>query len=400
MKGQTIRALARELGVDDDDVLLALWECGLTQFNSPDDLVYTRTKAKVRRVLGLPSTVQLVSPEYWCQALELSVAECAGVFDELHINMRPGARRLPRGAVKKLRARLRSSGIEPLPGCMPEQTSTGSIPAPFEWLQVGAQAPVRYLDADEVEQIHWTIAEDFKKQEDPIYPAGVRDGHLLGSAVCRPQTSLGGQLKYPTIEMAGAALLHSLVLNHPFHNGNKRTALVALIVFLEENGCVLTCDERELFRFVLLLARHALINVKDPLLPDREVLAGAQWLRRNSRPLDRGERRLKWWRLKRNLLQFDCTFEHPNRGNRINIERVVEDPKRFRKRRVRHLSTQVAYRDEGTDVDHAVVVKVRRDLELTPDHGVDSTIFYGPKEDRIDEWVDNYRGLLTRLSKR
>jgi len=200
--------------------------------------------------------------------------------------------------------------------------------------------------------------------------------------------------------MAGAALLHSLVLNHPFHNGNKRTALVALIVFLEENGCVLTCDERELFRFVLLLARHALINVKDPLLPDREVLAGAQWLRRNSRPLDRGERRLKWWRLKRNLLQFDCTFEHPNRGNRINIERVVEDPKRFRKRRVRHLSTQVAYRDEGTDVDHAVVVKVRRDLELTPDHGVDSTIFYGPKEDRIDEWVDNYRGLLTRLSKR
>jgi hypothetical protein len=42
----------------------------------------------------------------------------------------------------------------------------------------------------------------------------------------------------------------------------------------------------------------------------------------------------------------------------------------------------------------------RGDLELTVVHGVDSTIFYGPKEDRIDEWIDNYRGLLTRPSKR
>ncbi|HZL05069.1 MAG TPA: hypothetical protein VFE45_06585, partial [Coriobacteriia bacterium] len=63
-------------------------------------------------------------------------------------------------------------------------------------------------------------------------------------------------------------------------------------------------------------------------------------------------------------------------------------------------STQVAYRNEGTEVDRDVVAKVRRDLELTPQHGFDSSIFYGPKEERIDEWIDNYRGLLTRLSKR
>ena len=43
----------------------------------------------------------------------------------------------------------------------------------------------------------------------------------------RPQTGLGTIDKYPTIEQKAAALLHSLIKNHAFHNGNKRTALVA-----------------------------------------------------------------------------------------------------------------------------------------------------------------------------
>ena len=104
----------------------------------------------------------------------------------------------------------------------------------------------------------------------------------------RPQTALGGHLKYETVELAGAALLHSLVHNHPFHNGNKRTAIVALIVFLDENRCYLTCNEAELFRFVLLVARHAIAEPKDSWLADREVIAAAQWLRGNSRAVDTG----------------------------------------------------------------------------------------------------------------
>lgn len=403
MKGQSIRSLALELGVDDDEVLLTLWECGLTQFNTPDDLVYTRLEAQVRRVLGLPSTSQVVSPAYWRKSLSLNEGEFSVLLARLGIRMKAGARRLPRGSVRKLRAEQRARGVEQLTGCGPggAEASDERPVAPFVWTQVGVQAPARYLSTEEVEQIHWAVAEDFRKLDDPIYPAGVRNDNLLDSATSRPRTSLGGQLKYETIEMAGAALMHSLVLNHPFHNGNKRTALVALIVFLEENGCVLTCDENDLFRFVLLLARHALVDVQDSMLADREVLAGAHWIRGNSRPIDRGERRIKWWRLKRNLLQFDCTFDHPNRGNRINIERaVVDEAKRFRRTRIRRLSTQVAYRNEGTEVDREVVAKVRRDLELTPQHGFDSFIFYGPKEERIDEWIDNYHGLLTRLSKR
>lgn len=75
----------------------------------------------------------------------------------------------------------------------------------------------------------------------------------------RPATSLGGQYKYSTIQSAGAALLHSLVQNHAFHNGNKRTALVALLVFLDRNNFVLDSNEDELFKWMLMVASHQLL---------------------------------------------------------------------------------------------------------------------------------------------
>ena len=58
----------------------------------------------------------------------------------------------------------------------------------------------------------------------------------MGSAVARPFHSVFGQDAYPnTIEKA-VALFHSLIANHPFHNGNKRTAVLAFDLFLVANG--------------------------------------------------------------------------------------------------------------------------------------------------------------------
>lgn len=66
--------------------------------------------------------------------------------------------------------------------------------------------------------------------------AGVRDRGLLESAVAAPQASFGGEplIKDP-IEIAAAYLFY-LCRNHPFVDGNKRTALASALVFLEENG--------------------------------------------------------------------------------------------------------------------------------------------------------------------
>jgi death-on-curing family protein len=113
-----------------------------------------------------------------------------------------------------------------------------------------------YLTEEEVLEIHFALVKMFAKEGDPIVPSGPRPDGLLASALMRPQTSLGKHEKYNTIPEKAAALFHSLVTNHPFHNGNKRTALVATLSFLDRNGRRANADieDDELFDFVLAVS--------------------------------------------------------------------------------------------------------------------------------------------------
>jgi death-on-curing protein len=65
---------------------------------------------------------------------------------------------------------------------------------------------------------------------------GVRDGALLESAVAAPQATSGGHSPFKDLTEIAAAYLFYLCRNHPFIDGNKRTALGACIVFLRLNG--------------------------------------------------------------------------------------------------------------------------------------------------------------------
>lgn len=64
----------------------------------------------------------------------------------------------------------------------------------------------------------------------------VRDLGLLGSALHRPQSQMFGVEAYPGLWEKAAALLQSLTVNHPFVDGNKRTAWMCTVVFLDVNG--------------------------------------------------------------------------------------------------------------------------------------------------------------------
>lgn len=112
----------------------------------------------------------------------------------------------------------------------------------------------RYLETADVLRIHEGREEFFAGDGDPIVPAGVRDANLLHSACGRPRTAFGDQEKYEAVAAKAAALFHSLVMNHPFHNGNKRTALVAAVVFLGHNGRTLVASDDELFVLVVDVA--------------------------------------------------------------------------------------------------------------------------------------------------
>lgn len=81
--------------------------------------------------------------------------------------------------------------------------------------------------------------------------SGLRDVSLLESAVFRPQSSFGGEDLYPTIFDKASALIHSLILNHPFIDGNKRTGIASMLVFLELNGYRLQVIQKALVNTAL-----------------------------------------------------------------------------------------------------------------------------------------------------
>jgi death-on-curing protein len=94
----------------------------------------------------------------------------------------------------------------------------------------------------------------------------VRDLGLLDSACHRPSSTVFGEDAYPTLTLKAAALLHSLTANHPFVDGNKRTAWLATVVFLRDNGATVVAPDAydgQITDLVLALAAGELRDVND-----------------------------------------------------------------------------------------------------------------------------------------
>lgn len=104
---------------------------------------------------------------------------------------------------------------------------------------------VRYITLDEVLAIHDDMVERYGGS------FGIRDLGLTQSAIARPQASFGGEDLYPTIIDKAAALFHSLIFNHAFVDGNKRTTMTATARFLYINGYELEATDEEFVDFPL-----------------------------------------------------------------------------------------------------------------------------------------------------
>lgn len=84
---------------------------------------------------------------------------------------------------------------------------------------------------------------------------GLRDLGMLVSAVARPQATFDGADLYADLFSKAAALMDSLIRNHPFVDGNKRTGIAAASLFLLANGFRLNVENDEMARFTLLCAQ-------------------------------------------------------------------------------------------------------------------------------------------------
>jgi death-on-curing protein len=103
--------------------------------------------------------------------------------------------------------------------------------------------------------------------------SGIRDLGLLQSAVARPLATFGGQELYPDLFAKAAALMESLIRNHPFIDGNKRVGITAAALLLIRNGRRLTATNREIEHFTLEVAQS-----------QRNQAEIAAWLQAHSLP--------------------------------------------------------------------------------------------------------------------
>lgn len=99
----------------------------------------------------------------------------------------------------------------------------------------------------------------------------MREIGLLESAVYRPQATFGGSELYPDLYLKAAALIHSLIRNHPFVDGNKRTGFEAMRLFLWLNAFDIHASEEKKFKFVMKIANEKTFS----------EIKIAEWLRKN-----------------------------------------------------------------------------------------------------------------------
>jgi len=100
--------------------------------------------------------------------------------------------------------------------------------------------------------------------------SGVRDLGMLQAAIGRPFATFGGDDLYADIFLKAGALVQSIVKNHPFIDGNKRTAFVSAVALLKASGWHLKLSQDEVVQFMVRVANENL-----------SVDEIAKWLKKN-----------------------------------------------------------------------------------------------------------------------
>lgn len=123
----------------------------------------------------------------------------------------------------------------------------------------------KYLSLAEVLRIHSNMIRHYGGSH------GVRDLGLVKSAIARPRAGFGDFEAYPDLFDKAAIIIHSLLKNHPFIDGNKRTAIASCALFLKRNGYKINMTKREGLEFTL--------NIENDSLNEKAI---AVWIKKHS----------------------------------------------------------------------------------------------------------------------
>jgi prophage maintenance system killer protein len=262
------------------------------------------------------------------------------------------------------------------------------------------------LGIHDVLRAHFLIANYFYLEGEGLGGIGPRDLWLLHSAISRQHVGLGVVRKWTTKFEVCATLLYGLIMDHPFHDANKRTAFLSALYYLHRSGRIPSVSHKEFEDFAVEIADHKLgkyaryasmIKDKDR---DAEVRFISYWLKTHTRDMDKRFYAITYRDLKRLLNAFGCDIVDPS-GNYIDVVKEFIIPAGFlRKQRVEVRRVgQIGFPGWGGQVGQGAIGTVRKVCELTPAKGVDSQVFFRGVDD-LQTLIVHYEEPLRHLADR
>ena len=252
------------------------------------------------------------------------------------------------------------------------------------------------LTVQDVLAVHFLIVDMFYGQKSGLGGIGPKDIGLLSSAVSRQYVSYGGSDKWDSVEEKVATLLYGIILNHPFHDANKRTGFLTALYLLQMGGRFPRVTAKKFEDFVVTIADRSFRNMEKYKRSfsneeDGDILYISHIIRSITRTIDKRDYQITFSELNRILGRFDFELSNPQ-GNYIDIIRTsgVSSGEKV---------CQIGFPSMSKQVTKPAIKTVRQATGLTALNGIDSQVFF-KYVDPIAQLLARYYEPLQRLADR
>lgn len=239
-----------------------------------------------------------------------------------------------------------------------------------------------HLTCEDVLDAHYLICNHFLKLGEGIAGFGPKDFGLLSSAVSRQLSSAGGVFVYDDFWDIASSLIFGLINDHPFHDGNKRTAFLSSVFFMLQHNYLPSADITQVEDFMVEIAefrsKHDRHMRVDEIAPKFKSMFRKQD--------NRMSYLVTFNELQGLLGSHDCSLESPS-GNFINVYKG--------KQRV----AQIGFPGWSKEVSRSAISTVRKSTGLIPENGIDAQVFF-KGADPLSVLIGNYEEPLRRLAYR
>lgn len=265
-----------------------------------------------------------------------------------------------------------------------------------------------FLCALDVLRAHYVISDYFTGKDDARKEGallGLKSVDMLMSAIGRQFVSFNGKVKWQGFYEVAATLFFGLVKNHPFHDGNKRTAFLSLALFLRKNDYGFRVNPSALEKLTLAVASSnyeflsrynfkALEQVhgKD----DAVVYSVAAFLREKTRKCNRQYRRVRWSEFENSLARLGFYFGDRNR-NKVEIYHFAREKifgVAMGAKKVKVVDLKVDYPGAKCQMEVQTVKSILKKLNVVGSRFDYNSIF---EEEPLYCMIQDFEDLIARL---